>query len=55
MPFHQYHTRRTDRNFDTSKGTTITQGLKNLAVKYNIAYQYGTAPHDFTLTQSVSF
>ena len=47
---YEFHTSQQDDNFDTQQGQQITQGLQVLAVKFDIAYQYGLAPQDFTLS-----
>ncbi|KAF8190783.1 Metallo-dependent phosphatase-like protein [Pholiota molesta] len=48
----EYHTQRNIHNFDTAQGQSITQGLNNLAKKFDLSFQFGTAPHDFTLDRS---
>ena len=35
--------------FDTQSGKSITKGLQDLAAKYDLSFQFGTAPNDFTL------
>ncbi|KZT22467.1 hypothetical protein NEOLEDRAFT_1137924 [Neolentinus lepideus HHB14362 ss-1] len=49
---YQYHTSTSNGTFDTSQGKAITQGLLNLAEKYDLSYEYGVAPHDFTLSRA---
>ncbi|EPQ55273.1 Metallo-dependent phosphatase [Gloeophyllum trabeum ATCC 11539] len=49
---YQYHTSTSNSTFDTAQGTAITQGLLDLAQKYDLSYQYGVAPHDFTISQA---
>ena len=46
---HQYHTNRRDSSFDTFKGKKITAGLEALAARFDLAFQFGTAPQDYTL------
>ena len=48
---HQYHTNRRDSSFDTSKGKKITAGLEALATRFDLAFQFGTAPQDYTLSR----
>ena len=45
----QYHTGHSNHTFDTIKGREITKGLEELAVKFDLSYFYGTAPHDYRL------
>ncbi|TFK44996.1 Metallo-dependent phosphatase-like protein [Crucibulum laeve] len=47
----EYHTGR-QFNFDTPTGQSITKGLNNLAKKFDLSFQFGTAPHDFTISQA---
>ena len=49
----QYHTRESQVTFDTEQGKSITAGLNQLAVDFDLNFTYGTAPHDFTITQYV--
>ncbi|KAF8624480.1 hypothetical protein AX17_007109 [Amanita inopinata Kibby_2008] len=49
---YEYHTRLEEDIFDTGKGIYITNGLLALANRYNLSFQFGTAPQDYTLTQS---
>ena len=49
----QFHTKRNNFNFDTSQGKGITKGLNDLAKKFDLSFQFGTAPHDFTINQWV--
>ncbi|KAK0457759.1 Metallo-dependent phosphatase-like protein [Desarmillaria tabescens] len=48
---YEYHTRQSQSSFDTEKGQAITAGLNQLAVDFDLNFTYGTAPHDFTITQ----
>ena len=47
----QYHTNRRDSSFDTSKGRMITKGLEVLAARFDLAFKFGTAPRDYTLSR----
>ncbi|KAG8220507.1 5'-nucleotidase [Butyriboletus roseoflavus] len=38
--------------FDTLYGRSITYGLQELAVDFDLAYLYGTAPQDYTINQN---
>lgn len=40
--------------FDTWYGRNITYGLQQLAVDFDLAYLYGTAPLTYTMNQYVS-
>jgi hypothetical protein len=39
--------------FDTTYGRTITSGLEQLAVDFDLSYLYGTAPQTYTMNQCV--
>ncbi|KAG1861071.1 Metallo-dependent phosphatase-like protein [Suillus tomentosus] len=47
---YEYHTRTSNRTFDTFHGRSITHGLQELAARFNLSYLYGTADQDYTLT-----
>ncbi|KAJ7632877.1 Metallo-dependent phosphatase-like protein [Roridomyces roridus] len=49
---YEYHTGRGNFSFDTAWGQSITRGLEKLAKTFDLSFQYGVAPHDFTLSQS---
>ena len=49
---YEFHTGQTDEKFDTKKGKQITQGLQDLATKFNLSDEFGVAPHDFTLSRA---
>ena len=38
-------------SFDTPEGLDITKGLKDLADRYNLTYQYGIAPQDYIFSR----
>ncbi|KAL1672005.1 Metallo-dependent phosphatase-like protein [Schizophyllum commune] len=46
---YQFHTLTSNHTFDTENGTNITQGLLDLAERYDLDYLYGTAPMDYTI------
>ncbi|PBK99157.1 hypothetical protein ARMGADRAFT_1007757 [Armillaria gallica] len=48
---YEYHTQESQVTFDTEQGKSITAGLNQLAVDFDLNFTYGTAPHDFTITQ----
>jgi len=48
----EFHTKTNSFNFDTAHGQSITKGLNDLSKKFDLSFQFGTAPHDFTLSQS---
>ncbi|PPQ78988.1 hypothetical protein CVT25_002272 [Psilocybe cyanescens] len=48
----EFHTRKNNFNFDTLQGQSITKGLNSLATKFDLSFQFGTAPHDFTISQA---
>lgn len=41
-----------NQTFDTAYGRSITDGLQELAVSFDLSYLYGTAPQDFTINQN---
>ncbi|KAJ6597105.1 Metallo-dependent phosphatase-like protein [Mycena vulgaris] len=49
---YEYHTGRGNFSFDTPWGRSITKGLEKLAKTFDLSFEYGTAPHDFTITQA---
>ncbi|KAF8885966.1 Metallo-dependent phosphatase-like protein [Infundibulicybe gibba] len=49
---YQFHTQRKDSNFDTSTGNSLKKGLNALAKRFDLAFQFGTAPQDFTISRS---
>ncbi|KAF7798239.1 hypothetical protein EIP86_009456 [Pleurotus ostreatoroseus] len=48
----EWHTGRSNFTFDTFEGKSITKGLEQLFQKFDLGFQYGTAPNDFTLSRS---
>ncbi|KAF9445490.1 hypothetical protein P691DRAFT_265564 [Macrolepiota fuliginosa MF-IS2] len=48
---YEFHSQKNDKNFDTSLGQHITQGLNDLAKQYDLDFAFGTAPQDFFLSQ----
>jgi hypothetical protein len=49
---YEYHTSTSNKTFDTSLGQKITRGLQRLAQRFSLDFQYGIAPHDYTLSQA---
>lgn len=49
---YQYHTETSNKTFDTSDGCSITEGLQDLAEQFDLSYQYGIAPQDYTMTRN---
>ncbi|KAI0776233.1 Metallo-dependent phosphatase-like protein [Trametes elegans] len=49
---YEYHTRRSNFSFDTFEGRLITKGLNELATRFNLSELFGTAPQDYTISQS---
>ncbi|TCD62703.1 hypothetical protein EIP91_006528 [Steccherinum ochraceum] len=49
---YEFHTRTRNASFDTSSGKSITQGLLQLAEKFDLNFKFGTAPQDFTIDRS---
>jgi hypothetical protein len=47
----QYHTGQGNFSFDTPWGRSITKGLEQLAKSFDLSFEYGVAPHDFTLSR----
>ncbi|KAJ7156964.1 Metallo-dependent phosphatase-like protein [Mycena crocata] len=50
--FSQFHTGRGNFSFDTAWGRSITKGLEKLAKSFDLTFEFGTAPHDFTINQA---
>ncbi|KAG1831271.1 hypothetical protein EV424DRAFT_1372569 [Suillus variegatus] len=48
----QYHTQMSNQTFDTAYGRSITDGLQELAVSFDLFYLYGTSPQDYTINQN---
>jgi hypothetical protein len=48
---YEFHTGRGNFSFDTAWGRSITKGLEQLAKTFDLSFEYGTAPHDFTINQ----
>ncbi|EMD32950.1 hypothetical protein CERSUDRAFT_118376 [Gelatoporia subvermispora B] len=46
---YEYHTTTSNRSFDTLEGKTITEGMLQLADKFDLSFQYGVAPQDYFL------
>ncbi|KAF9269445.1 hypothetical protein L218DRAFT_1029835 [Marasmius fiardii PR-910] len=49
---YEFHTRRDNGSFHTDQGRSISQGLQKLAKRFDLNFTYGTAPHDFTISQA---
>ncbi|KAJ6623473.1 Metallo-dependent phosphatase-like protein [Mycena sp. CBHHK59/15] len=49
---YEYHTGRGNFSFDTVWGRSITKGLEQLAKTFDLSFEYGMAPHDFTINQA---
>ncbi|KAG2074824.1 hypothetical protein BDR04DRAFT_1092403 [Suillus decipiens] len=49
---YEYHTQMSNQTFDTAHGRSITDGLQELAVMFDLSYLYGTAPEDYTINQN---
>lgn len=49
---YEYHTDMSNQTFDTAYGRSITDGLQELAVSFDLSYLYGTAPQDYTINQN---
>lgn len=49
---YEYHTEMSNQTFDTAYGRSITDGLQELAVSFDLSYLYGTAPQDYTINQN---
>ncbi|KAG2153383.1 Metallo-dependent phosphatase-like protein [Suillus clintonianus] len=49
---YEYHTKMSNQTFDTASGRSITHGLQELAVDFDLSYLYGTAPQDYTINQN---
>ncbi|KAH9485625.1 hypothetical protein JR316_0002535 [Psilocybe cubensis] len=51
-PSRKFHTGKNEFDYDTLQGENITMGLKQLAEKFDLSFQFGIAPHDFTISQA---
>ncbi|KAI5117468.1 hypothetical protein M0805_004071 [Coniferiporia weirii] len=49
---YEFHTGLGVNTFDTSLGKSLSEGMKELAVKFDLNYTFGTAPHDYTISRS---
>ncbi|KAJ6560221.1 Metallo-dependent phosphatase-like protein [Mycena capillaripes] len=49
---YQYHTNRTESTFGTAEGRNITDGLLKLQERFDLSFQYGVAPRDYTMTRA---
>ncbi|KAJ7913903.1 Metallo-dependent phosphatase-like protein [Mycena leptocephala] len=49
---YEFHTGQGNFSFDTPWGRSITKGLEQLAKSFDLSFEYGVAPHDFTLSRS---
>ncbi|KAI0645155.1 Metallo-dependent phosphatase-like protein [Trametes meyenii] len=49
---YEYHTRRGNHSFDTLEGRYITRALNELSARFNLSDLFGTAPRDYTISQS---
>ncbi|EIN06418.1 hypothetical protein PUNSTDRAFT_145026 [Punctularia strigosozonata HHB-11173 SS5] len=49
---YEYHTKQSNRTYDTSLGQEITKGLLKLSKEFNLDAEFGIAPHDFTITRA---
>ncbi|KAL5498002.1 hypothetical protein ACEPAH_2933 [Sanghuangporus vaninii] len=49
---YEFHTGRSTRAFDTLLGRNISAGMNELAQRFDLSFQFGTAPHDFLLTRA---
>ncbi|KAL5478293.1 hypothetical protein ACEPAI_2477 [Sanghuangporus weigelae] len=48
---YEFHTGRNNHTFDTSYGQSITRGLEDLAVRFDLNFTFGTAPQDYTISR----
>jgi 2',3'-cyclic-nucleotide 2'-phosphodiesterase (5'-nucleotidase family) len=46
---YEFHTKKNDRQFDTSLGKKVTDGLQALATRFDLNSVFGTAPEDYLL------
>ncbi|THH29550.1 hypothetical protein EUX98_g4639 [Antrodiella citrinella] len=49
---YEFHAQTKSFNFDTALGESITKGLNQLAVTFDLNMTFGTAPNDFTISRS---
>ena len=43
----QYHTGKTDKEFHTAQGQSITAGVQALSDRFNLSYQFGISPNNY--------
>ncbi|EJD02037.1 uncharacterized protein FOMMEDRAFT_86703 [Fomitiporia mediterranea MF3/22] len=48
---YEFHTGRSNNSFDTPNGLDVSQGLRELAERFDLNFTYGIAPQDYTLTR----
>ncbi|KAI0090834.1 Metallo-dependent phosphatase-like protein [Irpex rosettiformis] len=48
----EYHTGRENVTFDTASGKSITKGLEELAKRFDLDFEFGTAPHDYYIDRA---
>ncbi|OCB88287.1 hypothetical protein A7U60_g4589 [Sanghuangporus baumii] len=48
---YEFHTGRNNRTFETWYGSSITRGLEELAENYDLSFEYGIAPRDYTISR----
>ncbi|EJD02036.1 uncharacterized protein FOMMEDRAFT_134660 [Fomitiporia mediterranea MF3/22] len=46
---YEFHTSRGYNSFDTRNGRNMSQGLRELAERFDLNFTFGTAPRDYTL------
>ncbi|EJD02035.1 uncharacterized protein FOMMEDRAFT_168595 [Fomitiporia mediterranea MF3/22] len=46
---YEFHTGRSSSSFDTQYGLDVSQGLRDLAKRYDLNFTFGIAPQDYTL------
>ncbi|KAL4249237.1 Calcineurin-like phosphoesterase domain-containing protein [Abortiporus biennis] len=49
---YEFHTRQKNSSFDTFQGQFISKGLNDLAKKFDLSFQFGVSPHDFTINRA---
>ncbi|KAJ6495385.1 Metallo-dependent phosphatase-like protein [Mycena sanguinolenta] len=49
---YEFHTGQGNFSFDTPGGRGITKGLEQLAVSFDLTFEYGVAPNDFLLSRA---
>ncbi|EJD02034.1 uncharacterized protein FOMMEDRAFT_134659 [Fomitiporia mediterranea MF3/22] len=48
---YEFHTGRSNNSFDTPNGLDMSEGLRELAERFDLNFTFGTAPQDYTISR----